>query len=135
MDKKRIVLRFPNKLVDRPITYHLIRDYDLAVNIMNARVTPNEEGLLVVELVGKKKNLEDGLNYLEDLGVEIQSLAGDIKWDKKKCIHCTACVAICPVGAFTVDRKKMEVSFDKSKCIACELCVKACPYHALNIIF
>lgn len=135
MTNRKVVLTFPRKLVDKPITYHLIKDYDLVINIMKARVTPNEEGLLVIELTGKKKNLQEGIKYLKDLGVEVQSLAQDIKWDKKKCIHCTLCVAICPTKAFSVDRKKMEISFDKSKCIACELCVKVCPYHAIEIVF
>jgi L-aspartate semialdehyde sulfurtransferase ferredoxin len=135
MTKKRVVLTFPHKLVDKPITYHLIKDYDLVVNIMRARVTPDEEGLLVIELNGEKKRVEEGLKYLRDLGVKVQSLAQDIKWDKNKCTHCTACVSICPTKAFTVDRSTMEVKFDKSKCIACELCVKACPYNAIHVIF
>lgn len=135
MTKKRLVLTFPHKLVDKPITYHLIKDYDLIVNINKARVTPDEEGLLVVELTGKKKNLDEGIKYLKDLGVKVKSLIRDIKWDKDKCTHCTACVAVCPTKAFSVNREKMEVEFDKSKCIACELCVKVCPYHAIEIVF
>jgi ferredoxin len=135
MVKKKIVITFPHQLVKEPITYHLVKDYDLVVNIMKARVMPNEEGLLVVELAGEKENLENGLKYLRKIGVNVQSLINDIKWDKKKCIHCTACVGICPTKAFSVDRKKMTVTFDKSKCIACGLCVDVCPYHAIDIIF
>ena len=134
MNKRRIVITFPHQLVEEPITYHLVKDYNLVVNIMKARVMPNEEGLLVVELTGEKQDLEKGLKYLKKIGVNIQLLTMDIKWDKKKCIHCTACVGICPTKAFIVDREKMKVSFDKSKCIACGLCVDVCPYHAIEII-
>ncbi len=134
MVKKRIVITFPHQLVEKPITYHLVKDYNLIVNIMKARVMPNEEGLLVVELTGKKEDLDKGLKYLGEIGANIQSLTSDIKWDKKKCVHCTACVGICPTKAFSVDREKMTVTFDKSKCIACGLCVDVCPYHAIEII-
>ena len=135
MEKKRVVLTFPPKLVDQPIAYHLIKDYDLMINILRARVTPKEEGRLVMEIEGRKESLEKGIKYLEELGVNIQPLAQDVKWDQEKCTHCTVCIPICPTGAFSVNRKNMKVSFDKEKCIACGLCVPACPYKAVKILF
>ena len=135
MLKKRYVLTFPTNLLHEPITYHLIKDYDLIVNILRARVNPSEEGLLVLELEGGKSKLDEAVKYLQDLGVELQPLGRDIRWNEKACIHCTACIAICPTGAFKVDNKTRKVTFDKDKCIACELCVKACPYDAIEIEF
>ncbi len=135
MAKKRVVLTFPHKLVDQPITYHLIKDYDLMVNILRARVTPKEEGRLVVELSGDRDSLKKGTNYLTDLGVQVEPLAQDVKWHPDRCTHCTACIPVCPSGAFSVDRKGMVVSFDKDKCIICELCLPACPYKAIEILF
>ena len=44
---RRVVLHFPRSLVDQPIIYKLVRDFDLQFNILKASVTPNEEGLLV----------------------------------------------------------------------------------------
>jgi len=135
MAKRRIVLTFPSRLIDQPITYHLIKDYNLAVNILRARVSPKEEGRLMIELSGKKSSLDAGLNYLKELGVNVQPLARDIKWLEERCTHCTVCVPICPTKAITVDRDKMRVSFDKERCIACELCVPICPYKAVEILF
>ena len=135
MAKKRVVLRFPPGLANKPLTYKLVKDYNLVLNILRARVMPNERGMLVLELSGARQNVEKGVKYLADSGIEIQSLAQDIKWDKKKCTHCTVCVPLCPTQAFSVDRKTMQVAFAKDKCIACELCIKACPYGAINIIF
>ena len=135
MDKKRLVLTFPSSLVDQPITYHLIKDYDLMVNILRASVTPNETGRLVIELSGQKNNLAKGIKYLSSLGVEIQPLAQDVKWYKEKCNHCTACIPICPTQALKLNRKTMTVSFDNKKCIACGLCIEVCPYHAIEILF
>ena len=135
MQKKRIVLTFPPDLLSEPITYHLVKDYDLMINILSARVTPREEGKLVMELSGKKKLIDEGLQYLANLGVNIQPLAKDIKWYAEKCTHCTACVTLCPSGALSLDRDEMLMDFVKDKCIACELCIPACPYHAIEIQF
>lgn len=135
MAKKRIVLTFPSTLVGQPITYHLVKDYDLMFNILRGVVAPNEQGRLVIELSGKKKSLDDGINYLKGLGIEIQSLAHDIKWHEDKCTHCTACIPTCPTQAMSLDRESMEVSFIKDDCIACELCISACPFKALEIQF
>ena len=135
MIKKRLVLRFPPDLIDQPITYQLVKEYDLMVNILQGTVTPHEEGRLVVEIGGERKAVEKGLAYLSRLGVGLQPLARDVHWHPAKCTHCTVCVPLCPTRAFIVDRENMTVSFDKKRCIACELCVRACPYKAIEILF
>ncbi len=135
MTKKKVVLTFPTSLLNEPITYHLIKDYDLMVNILMAKANPNEEGILVLEITGKKLKLDEGFKYLEAKGAKIQSLARDIKWYEKRCTHCTACISTCPTGAFFLDRENMLISFNKEKCIACELCLKTCPYKAIEIVF
>jgi len=135
MQKKRVVLSFPPHLIDQPVTYRLIKDFDLMVNILRARITPKEQGRLVLEIVGKRTALEAGINYLKEAGLEIQPLAQDVKWHEERCTHCTACIALCPTKALDVDRAKMEVSFKRDKCIACELCIPACPYQAMEILF
>ena len=134
MGKKRVVLTFPHVLLDKPITYHLIKDYDLIINLLRVKITPNEEGVMVVELEGDDEKLEEGIAYLKKTGIAIESLIEDIKWDENKCIHCTECVTVCPTNAFIVDRKIMKVTFDKEKCIACGLCVLVCPYRAMEIV-
>jgi Pyruvate/2-oxoacid:ferredoxin oxidoreductase delta subunit len=135
MTKKRLVLNFSPALVDQPLTYHLVKDFDLMINILRGVVTPNQPGRLVVEITGKKKSIEDGIQYLRSLGVEIQNLAQDIKWHEDKCTQCTACIPICPTKALTVNRATMEVSYDRDRCIACELCIAVCPFKALEIQF
>ncbi len=135
MQKKKVVLTFPYKLINQPITYHLIKDYDLKVNILRARINPREEGRLMIEIGGEEKSLEKGMNYLKELGVELESLAQDIRWLDERCTHCTVCIPICPTEAIILDRNQMIVSFDKDKCIGCGLCVPACPYKAVEILF
>jgi ferredoxin len=135
MQKKRVVLNYPPRLVDQPIISKLVKDFDLEVNISRARITPREEGRLVLELTGKRSGLEAGFKYLSEIGVKVESLAQDVKWHEDRCIHCTACISTCPTNALDVDRKSMEVSFKRDKCIACELCIPACPYQAMEIMF
>ncbi|UCD55672.1 MAG: 4Fe-4S dicluster domain-containing protein [Candidatus Omnitrophota bacterium] len=133
MISKKIVLRFPPKLVDKPIVYKLVKDFDLVFNILRARVTPKEEGELVIELKGNKEKYAQGMKYLKELGVKIQPLSQDVTRDEERCTHCGACITICPTGAFYMDKNTMQVIFDTAKCIACELCVKGCPPRAMKV--
>ncbi len=133
---KRIVLTFPKNLVDKPIVYRLIKDFNLIFNILKASITPEEEGHLVMELTGDEKGVEKGIDYLKKQGVEVQPLSKNIivNWDE--CIQCGACVTQCPTGAlYITDRSTMRVDFDPAKCIACELCVKPCPPRAIEVHF
>lgn len=133
MIKKRLVLNFPSNMVDQPITYQLVKKYDLMVNILRAQITPQERGKLTIEVSGSRKNLDLGLKFLSELGVDIRLLAQGVRWHETRCIECTACATICPTGALSVSRPEMRFSFDKAKCIACEICIPACPYAALEV--
>ncbi len=135
MVNKRIVLRFQQNLVKEPIVYRLIKDYDLIMNILKAYVTPEEEGLLVIELQGEQKNYDEGIKYLKDFGVEVEPLSRDVKRNEKRCTHCGACVVICPADALIVQDKTRYIDFYDEKCIACELCLQACPVGALEVHF
>ena len=132
---KRIVLRFPRRLVDQPIVSRLVRDYDLDFNILKASVTPEEEGLLVLELNGEQEDYDKGIRYLTKAGVRIQSLSQDVTRNEGRCTHCGACITICPTGAFELEPSTRQVNFYNEKCIACGLCVKACPPRAMELHF
>ena len=69
MAKKRVVLTFPPELTEKPLTYHLVKDFDLAINILRAKITPGEEGKLVLELSnGSEEMIEKGLDFLVKQG-------------------------------------------------------------------
>lgn len=130
---KRVVLHFPNLLVDQPIIYRLVRDYDLMFNILKASVTPKEEGLLVLELSGEQEDYEKGIQYLTEVGVEIQPLSRDVYRDETRCTHCGACITICPTHAFVLEPSTRVVNFLDEKCIACGFCIKTCPPRAMEM--
>ena len=132
---KRIVLHFPKRMVDRPIVYRLIKDYDLEFNILKASVTPQEEGLMVLELKGEQVNYDKGIRYLTEAGVKIQALSQDVTRNEERCTHCGVCIAICPTGAFELDPSTRCIKFDNEKCLACGLCILACPPRAMEVHF
>jgi len=132
MGKKTLVLKFPQALVDKPITYKLVKDYDLKINILKANITIRE-GNMVLGIEGPDNKIKEGIEYLKKTGVEMQPLVKDIELDSNKCTDCTYCVTLCPTEAFIINRDTMEVSLDKDKCIACGICVSACPYKAIEL--
>ncbi len=132
---KRIVLRFPKRLVERSIVSRLVKDYNLDFNILKASVTPDEEGLMVLELSGKQGDYDKGIRYLTKAGVRIQSLGQDVIRNEERCTHCGACVTICPTGAFELEPLTKLVNFYDEKCLACGLCIKACPPRAMELHF
>jgi ferredoxin len=135
MVSKRIVLHFPHRLVDQPIIYKLVKVHDLQFNILKAFVTPQEEGLMVLELSGKRENFDKGIEYLQSCGVRIQALSQDVIRNEERCTNCGVCVPICPTEALVVDPKTRKVIFHNKKCIACELCVPICPPRAMEVHF
>jgi len=132
---KRIVLRFPPRLSGRPIVSRLVKEFNLDFNILKASITPEEEGILVLELSGEQNDYDKGIRYLTKTGVRIQSLSQDVLRNEERCTHCGACIAVCPVGAFEVDPVTRKVTFHDDKCVACGLCIKACPPRAMEVHF
>jgi len=134
MLKKGLFLKFSPEIVEKPIVYHLVKDFNLAFNILKATITPGKEGLMIMELMGdNKESLEKGLNFLKEMGVEVQPLGQQVMKNEETCIHCGACTAVCPTGALSVDRSTFKVVFDPDKCTACGFCVSACVTKAMEV--
>ena len=132
MPSRKIILTFPQALLDKPIVYKLIKDYNLIFNILQAKITPDEEGIMILEIKGTSRDYNAGISYLKNLGVDIKPLDQKIIWNEEKCTHCGLCVDICPTQALSFKRPEMKIEFDKRKCIACELCLRTCPVKAIE---
>jgi len=133
--KKKLVFSFPPRLIREPVTSNLIRRFDLEVNLLRARIQPREQGRIVAELSGTPESLEAGLAYMEDQGVQVDPLIQEMRYYEDRCVHCTACTAVCPTDALTVHPETRELVFDPSHCIMCESCLAACPYGAMDSQF
>jgi ferredoxin len=133
MKSRRFVLTFPPEATGEPITYNLIRKYDIMVNIVKADVSPGKIGHLVMEMTAPAKVLKEGMAYMEQQNVECVPIDRTITYLEDLCIHCGACSAVCFAGALTMNRKTAELSFEPEKCVVCELCLTACPLKLFSI--
>lgn len=77
MAKKAVKLTFPQELIKEPVTFRMAKDFDIIPNIRRARVTETV-GELVLELEGTEDNLERGIRYLQQQGVQVTPVEGDI---------------------------------------------------------
>ena len=133
MSKLKLILYFPPEKTDKPFSYHLVKDYDLVFNILQAEVKPGKRGRLTVELEGSEENLERALDYITSNDIHYRPFNKNIVRNQGECMDCGACTAVCPSGALYMDRNSWELIFDESKCLLCELCIKACPVKAIDV--
>ena len=133
MKQMKVVLRFPASIVETPVTYNLIADYDVRVNILRASIDPGKQGMMVVDLSGEDRQIKEGLAYLAGVGVQVDSLAKEIQHLEDRCTSCTSCIPHCPTSALEVDRETWKVSFNPEKCIVCLSCLDTCIYQAMSM--
>jgi len=131
--KERLMLKFPAKIVNKPLTYNLIKEYDLTINILQAKISPQEEGKLVVEIEnGTEDKLKEGVAFLKNEGVEVVTLTESIIFNNNKCMECGVCTGVCKAGALTLNKDR-ELNIIQEKCILCGLCVDVCPVNVLEL--
>lgn len=135
MTSKRVVLHFPQQLLDEPIISETVRKYDLDFVISRASITPDNEGLMVIGFTGEHKNVDAAIRNLKQRGVIVQPLNKGVVRNETRCTECGACLTICPTKALTIDLDTRHVRFDSDKCIACELCVPVCPPRSMELTF
>ena len=131
--KKGLYLKFPPEIVDKPIVYKLVKEYELVFNILKATITPGKEGIMIMELEGTPEKVNKGLEYLKEIGVEVKPLEQQIIKNDEICINCGVCTAVCPTEALYIDKESFKVIFNPQKCTACEFCVAVCITKAMEV--
>lgn len=130
---KIIIIRFPAAQSEKPVISEAMRNFNLDFNILRANVVQGKEGMLVMELRGHRKNVEDALQFFKLKNIQVKTVGQEVRRNEDVCYHCGACTAVCPAGALWIDRPEMRVVFDQEKCMACEICVTACPPRAMEV--
>ena len=133
---KKLMLFFPRCECEKPIIYHLVKDYNLVVNVFRAKVTPEEEGYLVLDLTGTEEDIQRGMDFVKTFNVTISYTGKGVTRDEDRCTHCGHCVTHCPTGALYIDdTSTREVLYDEDKCIECLACIRVCPFGACESVF
>jgi L-aspartate semialdehyde sulfurtransferase ferredoxin len=133
---RKLMFYFPKCECEKPIIYHLVKDYGLVVNVFRAKVTPEEEGYLVVDVTGTEPQIEAGIDFVKTFNVVVNRSGKGVTRDEEQCTHCGYCVAYCPTGSLNIGNgRTREVVYDETKCIECLACVRVCPYGACTAVF
>ena len=136
MITKKVYLYFPKSETEKPIVCQLIRKFDLDINIFRAKVTPEEEGYLSLEITGTPDHIEQAYDYLNEFDVLIHAGNKGLHWDSESCTHCGNCLVHCPTSALAfADRKTRTVTFVEEKCIECLSCITNCPFGVCSSAF
>jgi ferredoxin len=126
----KLLLRFPSYLHEAPYTAEVILETHAKINIDRANVDAVRAELIVNV---PEEKAEQVVWLFQAKGVEVTKLIKMIAWDEERCIHCGACISVCPLGVFKFT-PSWNICLDETKCIRCEACIKACPLDALACV-
>jgi L-aspartate semialdehyde sulfurtransferase ferredoxin len=73
----RLFVSFPEELVDRPMLYEIVKNYDVVPNVRRANVEEHS-GWVILELQGDAGPRDEAIAYLEGLGCTVNRMEGDI---------------------------------------------------------
>ncbi len=77
MPKMLLHLIFPEEQIKKPVIYRMAIKHNVIPNIRRANVT-EKTGEVVLELSGKKENLEAAIKYLKRLKIKVEPITGDV---------------------------------------------------------
>lgn len=77
MARMRVRLTFPSELVQQPVVYHLVKDFDIVPNIRRADVKA-DHGWILLELEGAEERLEQGVAWLKRQGITVDPIEHDV---------------------------------------------------------
>lgn len=77
MVKTRVKLTFPQSLIKEPVIFSMAKQFNVMPNIRRARITETV-GEIVLELEGAQDDLDKGIAFMKEKGVEVELVEGDV---------------------------------------------------------
>jgi ABC-type methionine transport system ATPase subunit len=77
MARRRVRLTFPANLVQEPILYRLVKDFDILINVRRADVKA-DHGWVMLEMEASEETLERGVGWLKQRGVQVDPIERDV---------------------------------------------------------
>lgn len=71
MEKRRLWLMYPPRLIGRPVIWELGKRFDLVTNLRQASVT-HDIGIVCLELEGSPGLIAKAITWLERLGIKVE---------------------------------------------------------------
>ncbi len=68
---RRVKLTYPPTLIDRPVVYSLIKQFDIVTNIRSADFGA-EQGWLILDLQGSLASIEQALAWVREQGIHVE---------------------------------------------------------------
>ncbi len=122
----KVLLRYSSVTSKEPHIAKVILETNAMINIVRANVSP-VGGETVLDVSDDK--CEKVVELFRSRGVEVVLLPAPILLYEDKCLHCGACVSICPTEVFGLE-DDWHLKLDGGKCIQCGVCITACPFGA-----
>ncbi len=125
----KLMLHVAPSIVRHPLIASVILETSTLLNIERASIDA-VSGEIVIDVLPEKCN--EVKEAFERRGVKVVPLEIPVIRDENECVHCGACVSVCPTGTFRFEDWK--VMADAGKCIQCGACVSGCPQRALKLV-
>ena len=123
----KLLLKYKSDIIGEPIIAKTVLETKILMNIVRAQVGP-ETGEIIAEVPNKYVDLV--AKTLENYGVEVFKLEKPVIRDEERCIHCGACISVCPFEVFEFN-KDWTVALKIENCIQCGNCLPVCTQNAL----
>lgn len=133
--ERKLVLSFSPDSTERPITYELVKEYDIKINIVKAEIEIGKGGKLLMVMDAPEENIARAIEYLKRNNITVSPVSNKIYYNESLCTDCGSCASSCPAEALTIGAPDWKLKFNPEKCIMCKLCLKSCPLKLFSVEF
>lgn len=125
----KLRIRFKSGEIRQPIIAETVLKTGAKIEIELAKVE-GSTGEIVMNV--PEESCRSVVEFLKSKNVDVTRVGETIVKDEESCVHCGACVSICPVSAISYEHD-WRVKLDKSQCVQCGTCVNACPLSVIRL--